>query len=206
MTRTLALLLLLAALPAAAAPEEDDGPLFDAWIKTHSVAEFEDDLAASGLNGVVPTRQLLRTATDWKRCGAERFEIPPRAQWPAVKRVLRLVAELKKRKVLEDFEGASGYRNPALNRCAGGARSSAHTRSFALDIIPRHAGGADEQRLCAFWRQEGRAWNMGLSKYPSGRIHLDVSGWRSWGADHTRATSFCAQPRAARTSASAARG
>ncbi|MBA2676311.1 D-Ala-D-Ala carboxypeptidase family metallohydrolase [Ramlibacter sp.] len=192
MMRTLALLLLLAALPAAAAPEEDDAALFDAWVKTHSVADFEEDLAKSELNGVVPTRQLLRTATDWKKCGAERFEIPPRAQWADVKKVLKLVAELKKRKVLEDFEGASGYRNPALNRCAAGAPKSSHTISFALDIVPKGAGGADEQRLCEFWRKEGQAWNMGLSKYPSGRIHLDVSGWRSWGADHTRATSFCA--------------
>ncbi len=205
MIRTLALLLSLAALPAAGAAEEDDGPLFDAWIKTHSVADFEEELAKSELNGVVPTRQLLRTATDWKRCGAERFEIPPRAQWPEVKKVLQLVAELKKRKVLEDFEGASGYRNPALNRCAAGAPRSSHTRTFALDIIPRGDGGADEQRLCAFWRKEGQAWNMGMSKYPSGRIHLDTSGWRSWGADHTSATSFCA-PRPARTSASARAG
>ncbi len=195
MMRTLALLLLLAALPAATASEEDDAALFDAWVKTHSVADFEEDLAKSELNGVVPTRQLLRTATDWKRCGAERFEIPPRAQWPEVKKVLKLVAELKKRKVLEDFEGASGYRNPALNRCAAGAPRSSHTRAFALDIVPRGAGGADEQRLCDFWRKEGPAWNMGLSKYPSGRIHLDVSGWRSWGTDHTSATSFCGQPR-----------
>jgi hypothetical protein len=197
--RLVALLFFLAAaaLPAAAAVEEDDGPLWDAWLKAHaeSVAAFEDDLAKSELNGVVPTRQLLRTATDWKKCEQPRFEIPPRAQWPDVKRVLRLVAELKKRKILVEFEGASGYRNPKLNRCAGGAKGSSHTRSFALDIIPRGAAGADEERLCAFWRTEGQDWDMGLSKYPSGRIHMDTSGWRTWGGDHTRRSAFCAARR-----------
>jgi hypothetical protein len=192
--RVLALLLLLiaTALPAAAA-EEDDGAMWDAWLKANaaSVAAFEDELAASGLNGVVPTRQLLRTATDWKRCGQPRFEIPPRAHWPEVKQVLRLVAELRKRKILVEFEGASGYRNPTLNRCAGGAPGSSHTRSFALDIIPTGAAGADEERLCAFWRSEGKDWHMGMSKYRSGRIHLDTSGWRSWGGDHTSRSAFC---------------
>jgi hypothetical protein len=63
--------------------------------------------------------------------------------------------------------------------------------SFALDITAA-PGTVDMERLCRFWREEGKAWQMGLSRYPSGRIHLDVSGWRTWGQDHTRNTALCA--------------
>src|SRR5688572_1997299 len=69
-----------------------------------SIVEFEAELARWGLDGVVPTAELLRTATDWKKCGGPEFEIPPRAQWPEVGKVLALVAELKKRRILQDFE------------------------------------------------------------------------------------------------------
>ena len=41
------------------------------------------------------------------------------------------------------------------------------------------------------WRREGRKWNMGLSKYPSGRIHIDRNGFRTWGASHKRGSSYC---------------
>lgn len=178
------------ALCACAAPEPDDAQAFDEWLRTHPVKELEDYLAAERLNGVLPTRHLLRTATDWEKCGGPRFEIPPRDQWPVMRQVVSLVAELKKRGIVKDVEGASAYRNPRLNACAHGAPRSAHTKSFAIDITAE-PGQVDVGRLCRFWRDEGQAWRMGMSRYPSGRIHLDVSGWRTWGADHTRRTSFC---------------
>jgi uncharacterized protein YcbK (DUF882 family) len=107
-----------------------------------------------------------------------------------VLKVLALVRELKRRGILKEFEAVSNYRNPRLNACAGGAPRSAHTRSFAMDIVgPR--GGIDEARLCAFWHKEGRPLEMGLSKYPSGRIHIDAAGYRTWGANHRASSSFC---------------
>jgi hypothetical protein len=189
--RQLAPLLVLAACASASAEDDMDG--FKRWAATAPIAEFEAYLARSGLNGVVPTRQLLRTATDWKNCGGPAFEVPPREQWPEVTQVLALVSALKSRKILADFEAVSSYRNPILNACSGGAARSSHTRTFAVDILPRD-GQLDENRLCEFWRSDGKAWEMGLSKYPSGRIHLDTSGYRTWGADHTKATSFCKGP------------
>ena len=36
---------------------------------------------------------------------------------------------------------------------------------------------------------------MGMSLYPSGRVHIDTSGWRTWGADHSRGSAFCAPAR-----------
>ena len=186
----LAPLLLLIATCGVAHAEPDDGQAFEAWIKTHPVGDLEAFLAQDKLTGVVPTRDLLRTATDWRQCGGPQFELPPRDHWPAVKKVVALVAELKKREIVKQVEGASAYRNAQLNACAHGAPRSAHALSYALDITA-DPGQVDVQRLCRFWRDEGQAWKMGLSRYPSGRIHIDVSGWRTWGADHTRKTSFC---------------
>jgi hypothetical protein len=183
------LLLLMAACGLARA-EPDDSQEFEAWIKTHPVGELEAFLAQDKLSGVVPTRDLLRTATDWQRCGGPRFEMPPRDHWPAVKKVIAMVATLKKLGIVKDVEGASAYRNAQLNACAHGAPRSAHTLSYALDITA-DPGQVDVGRLCRFWRDQGKQWNMGLSRYPSGRIHLDASGWRTWGEDHTRKTSFC---------------
>jgi hypothetical protein len=155
-----------------------------------SVTEFENYLVKAGLDGVVPTSQLMRTASDWERCGGPQLELPPREHWDEVRKVLALVRELKRRGILREFEAVSNYRNPRLNACAGGAPRSAHVRSFAMDIVAA-AGQVDEARLCEFWREQGRAFEMGLSKYPSGRIHLDTSGYRTWGANHRAGSSFC---------------
>jgi hypothetical protein len=66
---------------------------------------------------------------------------------------------------------------------------------FAVDIAPVPLDAAED--LCRFWREQGQAWDMGVSRYPSGRIHIDRNGWRTWGASHRRGSSFClrdAQP------------
>lgn len=84
----------------------------------------------------------------------------------------------------------SGYRNQALNACAGGATGSAHARSFALDF--RVIGPVDQaEKLCNFWRRNGKEWNMGFSIYPSGRMHIDTAGYRTWGYDHTGKSAVC---------------
>lgn len=144
------------------------------------VTAFENYLVRARLDDVVPVGHLMRTATDWERCGGPVVELPPREQWPHMLKVLALVADLKRLGILKQFEAVSNYRNPSLNDCAGGAPRSAHTHSFAMDLVaPR--GGIDEARLCAFWRERGQPLEMGLGKYPSGRIHIDTAGYRTWG-------------------------
>jgi hypothetical protein len=195
--RLIALLLLTVATRAVPAVIDDEAA-FRRWAKANpEVGNFEKYLAGAQLGGVIPTRQLVRTASDWERCLGPQFDIPPPEQWPDVAQVLRLVVELKRRKILREFEVASGYRKPPLNQCAKGAKKSSHAVSFAIDILPVGRDGVDELALCGFWVAEGQHWLMGLSKYPSGRIHLDTSGWRTWGADHSRGSAFCAVPRAA---------
>jgi hypothetical protein len=181
-------------VPAPTPPLSDperDAVLFTIWRGSHArqVEPFEAFLVQSGVAGIVPTYQLLRSASDWKKCHADPFQVPPAALWPSVRDVLRLVRELQQRGVLPAVEVVSAYRDPRLNRCAGGAPGSAHLKSFAIDIAPLTR--ADGNRLCRFWREEGRDWDMGVSRYPSGRVHIDRHGYRTWGATHKRASSYC---------------
>ena len=183
--------------PAPSAPErladpERNAVLFTRWRSGRAVEveAFENFLVYEELARVAPTYQLLRSASMWKECRAEPFQLPPPPLWPEVRDVLRLLQELRSRGVLPEFEVVSAYRPPRLNRCAGGAPGSSHQR-FAVDIAPLDDGTA--ARLCRFWRQEGAKWDMGMSRYPSGRIHIDRNGFRTWGASHKRGSSYCLQ-------------
>ena len=179
--------------PAPSAPLADperDAVLFTHWRADHGAAvdAFEEFLVREKVAQVVPTYQLLRSASMWKECHAEPFELPPAREWPRVRDLLVLLQLLRTRGVLPDFEVVSAYRDPRLNRCAGGAPRSSHQR-FAVDIAPLER--EDAERLCRFWRQEGQGWAMGVSRYPTGRIHIDRTGYRTWGASFRRASSFC---------------
>jgi hypothetical protein len=179
-------------LQAQSADDDRGLPLYQQWLPAHAaeVTAFESFLAQQKVLGVVPTWQLLRSASMWRECKASPFQVPPAAQWPLARDVLVLLQELRRGGVLGPFAVVSAYRDPALNSCAHGSRHSSHMR-FAVDIVP--LGPTDDQKLCGFWRAQGRDWNMGLSRYPSGRIHIDRTGWRSWGEDYTLRTSYCNQ-------------
>jgi hypothetical protein len=172
--------------------DQRDEVAFNQWAATRQteVAAFQAYLHAQGVATVVPPWQLLRTASDWQRCGAEAFALAPRAQWPAAARTLALLKVLRQQQLLGEFEVVSAWRDEALNRCAHGAAKSTHVGSFALDLLP----GAPASPLCEFWKRQGAAWNMGLSRYPSGRVHVDTAGYRTWGDDYTRRSSFCYRP------------
>lgn len=188
--------------PAAAPappPAPGDVPLADAergpvlfahWRSTHAITvdAFEEFLVREQVAQVVPTYQLLRSASMWKECQADPFAVPPATLWPQVTGLLHLLRELRAREVLPPFEVVSAYRDPRLNRCAGGAPGSSHQR-FAVDLAPLPERQVEQ--LCTFWREEGRGWDMGVSRYPSGRIHVDRAGYRTWGASHKRASSAC---------------
>ena len=181
-----------ASAPPAAAltdPVRDD-VLFTLWRARHDqeVDSFAGYLVSEHLADVVPLYQLLRSASMWKECQAEPFEVPPPSEWEKVRDVLILLRDLQQRGVLPKVEVVSAYRDPRLNRCAGGAPGSSH-QHFAVDLAPLSPQvGAS---LCRFWREQGRQWNMGVSRYPTGRIHIDRTGYRTWGASHKRASSYC---------------
>ena len=181
---------LLTAGPAQA--DERDLWMFAQWAGDHQTRPFREMLVDARLYGVVPIYQLLRSASDWRLCRASPFAVPPASQWPAVRSTLSLVKTLDEQGILRQFEVVSAYRDPQLNTCAGGAVGSAHTRAFAVDLLL--PSWADPNPLCSFWQQHGKAWNMGLGRYPSGRIHLDTAGYRTWGGDGSAGSSFCVRP------------
>jgi uncharacterized protein YcbK (DUF882 family) len=186
-------LLALALAPGAIhAQESRTAESFQAWRAAHeaSVAAFEAQLAGQGLLALVPLHQLLRSASDWQRCQAEPYAVPPEPQWPAVMSTLRLLQALRAEGILGAFEVHSAYRDAPLNLCAGGAPRSTHLVSFAVDLVPLDDTQAGP-RLCRFWATHGPRWQMGLSRYPSGRIHIDTWRHRTWGADHGAGSSFC---------------
>ena len=172
--------------------DERDLYMFAHWAGDHETRGFRQMLVDARLYGVVPIDQLLRSASDWRLCSAQPFAVAPAAQWPAVRSTLQLLKTLREQGVLQRYEVVSTYRDPRLNRCAGGAVASAHTQSFAVDLLL--PPWADPNPLCTFWQTHGKTWNMGLGRYPSGRIHIDTAGFRTWGGDFSAASSFCALP------------
>ncbi|KRD74838.1 D-Ala-D-Ala carboxypeptidase family metallohydrolase [Lysobacter sp. Root983] len=151
------------------------------YLRTHGVAD------------VLPPQQLLRSARRWRGCADEEFAVPPQSQWPAIVPTLRLVRELHGAGLLDRASVGSGYRNPALNRCEGGAPGSKHLSNAALDFDLAHEDGLHQQ-LCAYWRTHGAARRFGLGFYDSGAIHIDTAGHRTWGYDYTRRSSVCVPP------------
>src|ERR671912_2937491 len=130
MIRWLALTLaMFIATPAAAQPywnpsaeyitAGQDEPGYRAWVAQASwrptyVRAFNDYLVHYGVGGVVPTWQLLRTATDWHKCGAQPFEVPPSTAWPNIVAALRYVGTYVVPRI-GPVEVVSVYRNPRLN-------------------------------------------------------------------------------------------
>jgi len=99
------------------------------------VEAFETWLRAKRVHGVLPTWQILRTASMWGECNGPPFEVPPRRLWANVAATLRFVRD-HVRPAVGPVQAVSGYRNPELNLCAGGAVGSAHRDYSALDLVP----------------------------------------------------------------------
>jgi uncharacterized protein YcbK (DUF882 family) len=192
--RALVTLLFCIATCSAVAQEMRNAASFAVWREQNAaaVADFQSHLQSAELDSVVPIDELLRTASDWQTCQAQPYAVPPRDQWPSVVSVLQLLKTLTTQQILGPFVVHSAYRDPELNKCAGGAPKSAHLRAFAVDFVPV-TDSTDEvtKKLCRFWREHGRQWRMGFSRYPSGRMHIDTAGYRTWGVDHSGKSAVC---------------
>ena len=198
MVRLLASFLLFMAAPLSAQgfvfnPAADyitrgqDEPGYRAWMARASwrpvyVRAFNDYLVANGVGGVAPTWQLLRTATDWQKCGAEPFEVPPSSAWPNIVAALRYVGAYIE-PVIGPVEPVSVYRNATLNSCAGGAPESTHRMMGAVDMVPLRPVTRETlmSSLCRIHAGSG-AWNsIGLGFYKGLRFHIDAKKFREWG-------------------------
>ena len=164
-----------------------DEPGYRAWLTRYpargaQVSAFHNYLDRAGVAYVVPTWQLLRTASEWRRCGAEPFTVPPLDEWANVVNTLRYVRDYVVPAVGR-VEAVSAYRNPALNRCAGGAPASVHQHLSAIDMVPVSPVSRDEmmRRLCPAHAVEGRRYSVGLGFYTKHRFHVDSWKFRTWG-------------------------
>jgi hypothetical protein len=166
-----------------------DEPGYRSWYlaapwRSAQVKSFNDYLTTYQVSGIVPTWQLLRTATSWKDCGGQPFEVPPTTEWPHIVQTLRYVHDYVIPEV-GPVEPVSGYRNPALNQCAGGAPESAHKHYSAIDMVPLRpiTREALMRTLCTGHSEHGAAYSAGLGFYAYLRFHVDSTKFRRWNMD-----------------------
>jgi uncharacterized protein YcbK (DUF882 family) len=190
--RCVATAVFVAVLLAACQP--DPTSRYTAWSNTHArdITAYAADLDAHDVGGVVPMSELLRTGRRWRSCHVDEFAVPAPTSWPAMHATLRLVRDLKAAGVVTEPNVASAWRSPEFNRCEGGSTGSKHLANNALDFDLR-ASPDTLPRLCAWWRRHGRDRRFGLGFYDATRIHVDTSGFRTWGLDYTRRTSLCTE-------------
>ena len=191
--RLLLATILFAALSAPAAAQElpNEGQSEAAYYaflagKPHVAAEvraFEDWLRRKQVHGILPTWQILRTATMWSECNGPPFQVPPRKYWDNVAATLRFV----RRHVVPavgPVQAVSGYRNPGLNQCARGSANSAHRDYSALDLVPMKPLDRRQifEAMCRVHRRKGQANGVGLGFYAFTRFHVDTRSFRRWGS------------------------
>jgi uncharacterized protein YcbK (DUF882 family) len=165
---------------------------FTRWHEAHraQVDAYATYLREEHVEEVVPMSQLLRTGRRWSQCDAPQFSVPDRARWAGMVPTLRVVRTIQSQGVIASPVVASAWRTTPFNRCEGGSGASKHLLNNALDFDIAAAPGGP-RALCEWWRRKGRAANVGLGFYSSTQIHVDTSGFRTWGSDHTRKTSLC---------------
>jgi hypothetical protein len=166
-----------------------DEPGYRSWYlaapwRAAQVKAFNNYLASSQVAGVLPTWQLLRTATSWQDCGQQPFEVPPADEWPHIVQTLRYVRDYVV-PTIGPVEAVSVYRNPVLNKCAGGAPESAHKLDSAIDMVPLRPIDRVSlmRRLCGVHSEHGAAYSAGLGFYAYLRFHVDSTKFRRWNMD-----------------------
>ncbi|MFD0726622.1 D-Ala-D-Ala carboxypeptidase family metallohydrolase [Lysobacter brunescens] len=168
-------------------------PRFNAWADAghrEQVASYRAHLERQGLADVMPMDALLKTSRRWRLCLDDEFATPPPALQPNIAPTLHVVARLHSAGLLDPAQARSGWRDARVNRCAGGASGSKHLQNNAIDFdLPERPGSVTA--LCAWWRTHGKKARMGLGFYTPTAIHIDTSGFRTWGNDRTRCSSLC---------------
>ncbi len=190
----------LATAAPASAQERAEGQShadYLAWLAKSPAARaqvlgFKSFLDMKGVDEVVPTWQLLRTASMWRECSGPRFEVAPFTEWQHIAETLQFI-DKHVEPVIGDVQALSGYRNAELNQCSGGAKASAHRHFFALDLTPVRDLGRTEmiRSLCRIHAWRGSGYDIGLGFYSGMRFHVDSKGFRKWGSNGKGETSPC---------------
>ena len=174
-----------------------DEPGYRRWVGANAwrpvyVKAFNNYLITYGVGGVAPTWQLLRTASDWQKCGAQPYEVPPTSAWPNIVAALKYVGQHVVPRI-GPIEVVSVYRNPALNACAHGAPTSTHLHMGAVDMVPLRPISREALmiQLCAVHHASGPANATGLGFYKGLRFHIDTRKYREWGTMGARGGYGC---------------
>jgi hypothetical protein len=196
----IAAIVALALAAPAAAQERAEGQShadYLAWLAKSPAARaqvlgFKSFLSLKNVDEVVPTWQLLRTASMWRECNGPRFEVAPFTEWNHIAETLQFI-DKHVEPVIGEVQALSGYRNPDLNQCSGGAKASAHRHFFALDLTPLREIGRDAmiRSLCRIHAWRGSGYEIGLGFYNGMRFHVDSKGFRKWGSNGKGETSPC---------------
>jgi hypothetical protein len=157
-----------------------------------SVLSFKSYLQAAQVEDVVPTWQLVRTASMWRECDGPQFDVAPPSEWPHIASTLSFVRNHVE-PVIGPVEVVSGFRNEGLNQCAHGAPKSAHREFYAIDMVPVAdlSRGALMRSMCRIHDLRGEQYHIGLGFYSGTRFHVDSQRFRRWGADGKGASSPC---------------
>jgi hypothetical protein len=171
---------------------------YESWLdrdasRRADVRAFEEFLAAKGVSGVLPTREILLNDTDWSMCRMDGpYSIAAKAYWPNIVNTLRYIRD-EIVPTIGPVEVVSGFRDRELNRCAGGAAHSAHAQFYALDLMPKRSIARADliARVCADHARHGAAYRVGLGFYDHLRFHIDSRSFRRWGPDYHAGSSPC---------------
>lgn len=165
------------------------------------IMEYKQFLVKQHVQFPAPDFQMLRSAREWQKCHYSEFNVPTPQLWKNAVPTLKVMNQLSSQGIIpKNIEVTSSYRALALNRCAGGAKTSSHLKNSAIDfrIGATHPTLLDQviiyrtkTKLCKFWRTQGQQYNMGLGIYPTGQIHVDTNGYRTWGYNHKQQSSLC---------------
>jgi hypothetical protein len=190
---------LMFAFPASAdqLPDGQNKADYLAWLARNpgaraEVLAFKQFLAMDEVEDVVPTWELVRTASMWRECSGPQFDVAPPSEWPHIANTLSFIRKHVE-PVIGPVQVVSGFRNEDLNRCAHGAPKSAHREFYALDMVPASALDRAElmRSMCRIHDRSGEQYHIGLGFYAGTRFHVDSQRFRRWGADGKGASSPC---------------
>ncbi len=170
---------------------------YQSWVRNPdnaaALAAYSDYLYRAGVGDVVPIWQLARTASQWSDCGQPPYEVPPVETWPNIVNTLRFVRD-QVIPAVGEVEVVSSYRNPVLNKCAGGSSKSVHMLNTAVDLTPIYFYSRSDlmSRLCTIHARAGRTASAGLGFYVGLRFHIDTWKYRAWGISAAEGGNQCA--------------
>nr|WP_174505231.1 hypothetical protein [Acinetobacter sp. Marseille-Q1620] len=133
-----------------------------------------------------------------KNCEKYQFNIPPKEYWKNIIGTLQMVEKLQENGLFEQYRIISSYHPDLESACFSHSPISPHMHNQSIDIQvldENHQPYMNKtlimNKMCLFWRKEGRELRMGLGIYDQDIFHIDTLGHRTWGTGHSLQRSPC---------------